>query len=618
MERKKQRKGVTGAPTQKKRSSQKSQIQSHSTWWFAGVTVTLTVLIASVLLFQYGGSSSLGANNGRDTTTQPDSAAKKMTASALESSEDKKTTDTVTYDKYIDLAAAKQWSPVDPLEKLLSIAITYNQMFDLLPKDGTDTDPSTSSAHLLQMVEKEFKFVLNVLLHSKARSSRQKAPFFSLTVPPHVTAVSASSALSDSVSEQYIDLTPVVFEAIAGVHRGIVRAGKQTLQNYSSIFSSSSVDEKEHGRGVGVVVTRQQAEAASMKYQYGLVFALFRLVNQVTTPSRLTLSSESPSPTSAVAFPHLFIDLEQGLGRYGQGALGSAVSLGLYRLFEPLVMLGSDCAEALIAAVRNSDDLALSMLLHLAHSPSPPSSSSSSSQSKGGIRRLRARDLTQALELARELQFPHLASRLQEALHPAMKEDETRTQRAPAVPFFNDFLSTQASASSGDKGTAGEERRDCYAVTAAEQDLGGGYLRSSLTPKDTSTTTMKGLDEVEDKDTGTDIDKEDKETDKATVGLAQPQPLSHQCDVDVLHISDLNLTTVTDHYFRRGRPLVMRGLLDGAIAGGGWSRDAMKQLDRSIKVTPNFIPYGEQLSRSEVWQEVVVVVVLGGNQKQCH
>jgi hypothetical protein len=531
MEKRKQKKRTEVAVQKSgKRSSFKS-LGKSSKWL---VVTALIVLVLSLLVYQYGSSSfistssgssilhkSFDTNNKRDENPRKESDMKPK-EKPKEKTKDEKDEKKVTYDAYVDLAVAKQWSPIDPLEKLMSIAITYNQMFDLhkAPKE---------SERLLQMVEKEFKFVLNVLLHSTDSNTRLKAP----TYPP---------PYAGDPSERYIDLTPVLFEAIDGVHRGIVRAGKQTLQNTSAARAASSSSAQGGG-----VVTRQQAEGASMKYQYGLVFALLRLVNQVTTPSRL--ATATTSTTAVAAFPHLFIDMHRSLGRYHLNALGSAVSLGLYRLYEPLVMLGADCSEALLAAVRNGDDLSLSMLLHLAHT-----------QPRGGVKPLTSSDLTRALAVATALQFPHLKQRLEAALDPTME-----VTLPPNVPFYNEFFSVQSPASP----SSGLEK-DC---SSAPEDISGGFLRSRLEPA-ASTVAVDIPDD------------------------SLPQT-SRQCVIDVLHASTLNVTAVSDRYLRLGRPMVIRGLLEEAIAGGGWNLQAFKKLDRSIKVTPNLIPYGDQLTSAD-------------------
>ena len=501
----------------------------------AVVAVIVVVLLVVASQWQWQGDSASGGVSERVSS----STTKNNRGSEGVAQRGTKVTPSLTYDGYVSLASEKQWSPRCPLHKLSTVVTSYNQLFELEhtqphahSDEDTDTDTvtaslthtDTDSAQLVQMVEKEFQFVLNVLLNSRDHNSRHLAEKYH-----HIDT-------DTDTDGWFIDLTPVVFEAIEGVHRGIVRAGKKLLQNNTSMSSSGS-------SSVGAVVTRQQAEAVSMKYQYSLVFALLRLVRQVSTPSALSKpSTTSPEP----AFPHIFIDIERKLGRYNSGVLGGAVSLGLYRLYEPLVMLGADCNEALLAAVRNADDLSLAMLLHLAFS-----------QPRTGASVLSRGALINAMAVANSLKYHHLAARLDRALHPITNDGK----RLPDVPFFNDFLSTQSPLKSthlmGLEG--GEKERiarggdiSCFSDADAEQ---GGYMQSRFSSR----------------------------------GGAG------QCDIDILEAATLDVDEVVDRYFRLGRPVLIRGLLNGAIENGGWTLASLKNAGRSVKVTPSLIPYGDQL-----------------------
>ena len=432
----------------------------------------------------------------------------------------------VTYDEYIEQARRNGWTPVDPLEKLESVAIKYNQLFELHVQDSSSNHKdSHSSDDMRKMVEEEFKFVLNVLMYSKDKSTRLKAPMF--------------SPLNDKA--EYIDLTPVLFEAIDGVHRGIVRAGKQLLQR--GVLS--------RGEHVGSVVTRQQAEALTMKYHYNILFSLLRLVSQVATPSSLLNYNNTHS--ELVAFSHLFIDMERPLGRYKMGALGSAVSLGLYRVIEPLVMLGANCDEGMLASVRNGDDLALSMLLHLCYTET-----STKQSMPRRTESLSDATVEQSLVLAKELKFPNLVLRLEKAL------SKSSANKDKAEPFHNDFLQAKMFGVEG-------EIYDCTNTTKYSD---GGYQKSNLVPEN-------------------------------ELGNQAPDQSSPVCDIDVFYAHSLNVSYLSKHYFSLGRPVIIRGLLDDVIAKGGWSVDALKRTDISKKVRPKIIPYSEQLMQTN-WKNDIM------------
>jgi hypothetical protein len=199
------------------------------------------------------------------------------------------------------------------------------------------------------------------------------------------------------------------------------------------------------------------------------------------------------------------------------------------------------------------------MLLHLAHA-----------QHKSGVRHLLPADLSAALALARALHFPHLVQRLEGAL--GLNSSLAAQPLATDVPFFNDFMSASVSVSVSDQTSIHEGEHEEESSPAGVSD-GGGYLSSVLAP---------GAGAHSGRGTGT--------VDSFSEGAGR------RCDIDVLQGGSLDVAAVADQYMRMGRPVVLRGLLAGAISGGGWSWESLMRVRGDVKVTPSLIPYGDQLS----------------------
>lgn len=279
------------------------------------------------------------------------------------------------------------------------------------------------------------------------------------------------------------------------------------------------------------VVTRSEAEHYSKQYLYGFTTSLLQI----------TLQKEN----SELLYPHITIDINRPRGREGLSALATAVSLRLYRLYHPLIEVGASLQDTLKQAIINNDHVSIALLLNTSN---PSLFTISSSKTESDV----------PLEISLACSYPYINKKIVNQMYQtylkiySLENNKIINNICDHLKLNNNLENNLTSSSQINNIESSTIHHGGY------QDLEFTYSNNDNNIPQCKIETIN-------------LNKNNNNNE-----------LNH--DIEILLIK----------YIKEKRPFLIKGLINNEDLEK-WSFSFLQKIGKKLKVTPQFIPYEDQL-----------------------